>query len=625
MNSATGAADRLASEDRATTANGAKLTRADTFPLRMQLQREAEGRSTSFFRSNSCVTADNCRLAACSAAAAAPVGGHVFEGQHAILAGGGGDGTYAPDSRMLRSEAMMSASQAILQHHHQQQHHDVPLKSAVISYGAAHEMEHKGQLILQQQQQQHVVQPLFTPSQLRELQLHALIFKHMLCGVNVPPELVLLVRTSVAALAGMTTGVAHLGSYWGNYHLGYGASLDPEPGRCRRTDGKKWRCARDVVPDQKYCERHMHRGRHRAARKPLDPLLPPSATSSSASTISTTPSPASSTLSGAPSTLPRSSVGTPSSSPRAIPSSLHLQQQQHQLSLQAASAKDLRTINGDDLFPDSGSGVTSSEVSGLSAISSTMNSPLCNIQSRSFIGGGVYETIGGLSRESEGQPLRHFFDDWPRSGRRDPSPMTWTELENEQRQSQQRTTHAASGTSATQLSISIPNLQSEFTTNGTSPRGGRLALSPLKLSMSRGDEDPMGMEAAATQMGLGVGGLVGGAEERQRHGSSNSSNSWVPIAWETAGVGGPLGEVLQSGSSTPRGANGSHAAAVVNGGGLNLMTDAWESSPRTTPAASSPTGVLQINSAFGCFSSDNSTASSPRSAAVLKPLPESTM
>lgn len=39
--------------------------------------------------------------------------------------------------------------------------------------------------------------------------------------------------------------------------------MGPETGRCRRTDGKTWRCRRDVVPDQKYCERHMHRGRSR--------------------------------------------------------------------------------------------------------------------------------------------------------------------------------------------------------------------------------------------------------------------------------------------------------------------------------------------------------------------------
>ncbi|KAL1548704.1 leishmanolysin [Salvia divinorum] len=37
--------------------------------------------------------------------------------------------------------------------------------------------------------------------------------------------------------------------------------MDSEPGRCRRTDGRKWRCSKNAVPLQKYCERHMHRGR----------------------------------------------------------------------------------------------------------------------------------------------------------------------------------------------------------------------------------------------------------------------------------------------------------------------------------------------------------------------------
>ncbi|CAL9116155.1 unnamed protein product, partial [Musa acuminata var. zebrina] len=43
-------------------------------------------------------------------------------------------------------------------------------------------------------------------------------------------------------------------------------SVDPEPGRCRRTDGKKWRCSREVVVGQKYCERHVHRGRNRSRK-----------------------------------------------------------------------------------------------------------------------------------------------------------------------------------------------------------------------------------------------------------------------------------------------------------------------------------------------------------------------
>jgi len=55
--------------------------------------------------------------------------------------------------------------------------------------------------------------------------------------------------------------------------------VDPEPNRCRRTDGKKWRCGKSVVPGQKYCEKHMHRGRNRS-RKPVETpqLNPPLAT-----------------------------------------------------------------------------------------------------------------------------------------------------------------------------------------------------------------------------------------------------------------------------------------------------------------------------------------------------------
>ena len=56
---------------------------------------------------------------------------------------------------------------------------------------------------------------------------------------------------------------------WGSFHLGFSGNTDPEPGRCRRTDGKKWRCSRDAVANQKYCERHLNRGRHRS-RKPVE-------------------------------------------------------------------------------------------------------------------------------------------------------------------------------------------------------------------------------------------------------------------------------------------------------------------------------------------------------------------
>ncbi|BAT95958.1 hypothetical protein VIGAN_08280800, partial [Vigna angularis var. angularis] len=70
--------------------------------------------------------------------------------------------------------------------------------------------------------------------------------------------------------------VLESGYYWGR------EALDPEPGRCRRTDGKKWRCSREAVEGQKYCERHMHRGRNRS-RKPVEQ---PHASSSSLSSAS---------------------------------------------------------------------------------------------------------------------------------------------------------------------------------------------------------------------------------------------------------------------------------------------------------------------------------------------------
>lgn len=48
--------------------------------------------------------------------------------------------------------------------------------------------------------------------------------------------------------------------------------MDSEPGRCRRTDGRKWRCSRDVIPLQKYCQRHMHRGRQGSRKHVEEPI-----------------------------------------------------------------------------------------------------------------------------------------------------------------------------------------------------------------------------------------------------------------------------------------------------------------------------------------------------------------
>ncbi|KAF8042809.1 hypothetical protein BT93_A1210 [Corymbia citriodora subsp. variegata] len=100
----------------------------------------------------------------------------------------------------------------------------------------------------------------FTHAQWKELERQAMIYKYMMASIPVPPELLI-------AILAPRDGPRF--SYGNGYSLRYSSNGDPEPGRCKRTDGKKWRCSREVAPDQKYCERHLHRGRPRS-RKPVE-------------------------------------------------------------------------------------------------------------------------------------------------------------------------------------------------------------------------------------------------------------------------------------------------------------------------------------------------------------------
>ncbi|XP_078172562.1 growth-regulating factor 7-like [Carex rostrata] len=109
----------------------------------------------------------------------------------------------------------------------------------------------------------------FTPSQWMELEHQALIYKYIVANAPVPTSLLISIRRSLCLAPAAFSPFSSFASSpmgWGPLHLGYAGSSDPEPGRCRRTDGKKWRCSRDAVPDQKYCERHINRGRHRSRK-----------------------------------------------------------------------------------------------------------------------------------------------------------------------------------------------------------------------------------------------------------------------------------------------------------------------------------------------------------------------
>ncbi|XP_024023822.1 growth-regulating factor 8 isoform X2 [Morus notabilis] len=112
-----------------------------------------------------------------------------------------------------------------------------------------------------------VVVPNFTAAQRQELERQTMIYKYMMASVPVPPQLLIPISKT-------TPNFPHLHSNTrskGSLELGVPNTSDPEPWRCRRTDGKKWRCSRNVVPDQKYCERHSHKSRPRS-RKPVEQL-----------------------------------------------------------------------------------------------------------------------------------------------------------------------------------------------------------------------------------------------------------------------------------------------------------------------------------------------------------------
>ncbi|KAL0739767.1 hypothetical protein Bca4012_081280 [Brassica carinata] len=107
--------------------------------------------------------------------------------------------------------------------------------------------------------------PCMKAAQLQEFRMQALVYRYIEAGVRVPHHLVVPIWNSLALSSSSSTS-----SYL--IHPNHDSSallndkVDPEPTRCRRTDGKKWRCSNKVLLFQKYCERHMHRGRKRSRK-----------------------------------------------------------------------------------------------------------------------------------------------------------------------------------------------------------------------------------------------------------------------------------------------------------------------------------------------------------------------
>ncbi|KAH9297515.1 hypothetical protein KI387_029197 [Taxus chinensis] len=485
----------------------------------------------------------------------------------------------------------------------------------------------------------------FTASQWQELEHQALIFKYMMAGVQVPPDLLIPIRKNhslniFSSLSSPGVGCLRPNLGWSSFHLGFANNADPEPGRCRRTDGKKWRCSRDAVPDQKYCERHMNRGRHRS-RKPVEGQTNNQTSTHVASTggaTSVSSAPTTTSLAAARSALISTNTNTAitnNSNASSLTNLRHSQQQQQHLSgakhsVFAASIDASATPFQIPLNVDRYLNGMKGDITGqlFESQSQSMNSSLFNdnawrsrmvpqagktmsFETRTLVdeapdfGLGQMNLLPMTAQRNESQQqrpagIRHFFDDWPTATTRDRSTaLSWSEIE-QMRSAAASTTTSAS--SVTQLSISIP---SDFS-SPASPNN-KLTLSPLKLSTTRSG-DPLGAD-----MGLGVGmglGIESDHHHRQRHQQNHHHHhqqqhtNWIPITWESP-VGGPLAEVLNSTTATPSTKNSSSSSA------LNLMTgEGWDCSS-TSPGRgdTSPTGVLQKT--FGSLS-DSSTGSSPR-------------
>ncbi|KAB2040679.1 hypothetical protein ES319_D02G100100v1 [Gossypium barbadense] len=401
----------------------------------------------------------------------------------------------------------------------------------------------------------------FTSSQWMELEHQALIYKYMAANVPIPSTLLIPIRKALdsAGFSSFSGGLLRPNTLgWGAFHLGFSNNTDPEPGRCRRTDGKKWRCSRDAVADQKYCERHMNRGRHRS-RKPVEGQ---SGRSTASTTTTTTKLMHSVSSSSASVVGPNGGNGESNS--------LTIAQQQFK-NLQPAGESNLShsgplnrwLLNKEsigermhDTAPGNEFGVVSSE--------SLLNPSHKSSSLVKCINFGCSQDLDSQETESH-RSVRQFFDAWPKT-QSDCSSIFLPEADVQ--------------SDRTQLSISMPMALSDFMSSTSSPNNEDVTHSPLQLSR---ELDPI-------QMGLEVGSVGNETNWRQAN--------WIPISRETS-VGGPLGEVLHSTNSS--------SAECKNSSALNLMTEKCDHSPRL---GSSPTGVLQ-KTMFGSHS-NSSAGSSPR-------------
>ncbi|XP_051140223.1 growth-regulating factor 1-like [Andrographis paniculata] len=416
----------------------------------------------------------------------------------------------------------------------------------------------------------------FTPLQWMELEQQALIYKYLVANVPVPPHLLAPLRRPAPAptFASPAAFASHILGWGGPYPTGNaGGSNDPEPGRCRRTDGKKWRCSRDAVPDQKYCERHINRGRHRS-RKPVEgqqtghavagPKVAPIAPSSSP----------------AASVMPGVSVGTAAA--------MHQHFGQHPIT-GGLSTNNLvarsQAFDSLSLLPNPTVGLKSKDAAASSAFA-VQKQDLSQYEEPTSSEFGLFLSEALLNSNerlpyiddddhsnaflnfddkdaTENQLIHQFIDDWPKDQSHRPS-ATWPE---------------EMKSDWTQLSMSIP-AATEFSSSSASPAQERSAISIPRPGQS-------------VQMSLGMSNDFGQLIHKQP--------PWFPVTWGNP-MGGPLGEVL---INTTPGAESVENNPTIDAG---PMKTTWRNN--SPQMELSPSGVLH-KSNFVSLSNSCSPRSPP--------------
>ncbi|XP_022895265.1 growth-regulating factor 1-like isoform X2 [Olea europaea var. sylvestris] len=335
----------------------------------------------------------------------------------------------------------------------------------------------------------------------------------------------------------ITKYYSRTGVGWGPLHLGLSSSKDPEPWRCRRTDGKKWRCSKDAVPDQKYCERHINRCRNRS-RKPVEGLkghavsgsttsnVAPIASSSSASVISR--SSLSNNLGSMLNQLNPCETHTAQASiiyPASSDKNVYGRTQEYQSLTSTPTTINLKPKDTSLSFQNQ-----HAPFEEFAHLEFGTNSDSRVNPSTKFSYLNARNPNSFLDLESNDHHLVSHFNDL--TDQSDHTSVSWAKKQK---------------SDWTQLSMSIPVAPSDFSPSTDFSPQTKPTFLPLRLSP---EPDPV-------QMSLGINSNIGESNQKQ--------STWLPVSWGIS-MGGPLGEVLTS-TSTNAGVGSSSTV-------LNLMTEA---------------------------------------------------